>query len=133
MIRTPAIALAAVAFAAFAAPTGASAQESCQGMYSRLMGLYQTAPGSAEYAQMSNYYTSRCIAGAPAAVPYPQPYAYQPGYVDPGAAVLGAAIIGGAIAGSEHRDRDEWRERREWRERNEWRERGDRDERDWRR
>jgi len=126
IIKMSAIAVAAVALTAVLGSTNARAQESCPGLYSRMMGIYQADPYSPAYAQMLPYYNSRCLSGAsyqspqpyPAYSQYPQPTPY--GYygapqVDPGAAILGAAIVGGTIAAVDsNRGRDDWGDRR-WR------------------
>jgi hypothetical protein len=124
VMKMPAIAIAAVALSAMLGLPVAQAQESCAGLYNRMMGIYQADPYSPAYAQMLPYYNSRCLSGAsyqfpqpyPEYAPYQAPYAYGAPQVDPGAAILGAAIIGGTIAAAEgnYRDRDDWRDRR-WR------------------
>src|SRR6266481_1306100 len=68
-----------------AGSTAASAQSpNCGDLYSHLMGLYQAAPQSPEYSQMSAFYSANCLAGAsdaPAYAPYYQPPSY--GYAEP--------------------------------------------------
>jgi len=122
IMKMPGIAVAAVALSTMLGSPVARAQETCPGLYNRMMGIYQADPYSPAYAQMLPYYNSRCLSGASYQSPqpypvYPQyqaPYAYGAPQVDPGAAILGAAIVGGTIAAAEgnHRDRDGWRDRR---------------------
>ena len=67
------VALTAAAFALCAAvnPAPAAAQTSnCGDMYNRVMQLYQAAPQSPEYAQMSASYNASCI-GPSASSAYP--------------------------------------------------------------
>jgi len=67
-----------------AGSTPASAQSpDCGDLYNHLMGLYQAAPQSPEYSQMSAFYNGTCIAdasAAPAYAPYYQPPSY--GYAE---------------------------------------------------
>jgi hypothetical protein len=124
MMKMPAIAIAAIALSATLGSPVAQAQESCPGLYDRMMGIYQADPYSPVYAQMLPYYNSRCLSGAsyqslqpyPGYSQYQAPYAYGAPQVDPGAAIIGAAIVGGTIAAAEgnYRHRDDWRDRR-WR------------------
>src|SRR5260370_36501062 len=86
MRRFATILAAAVVVAVGAAgSTPASAQSpSCGDLYNHLMGLYQAAPQSPEYSQMSAFYSATCLAGAsaaPAYAPYYQPPSY--GYAEP--------------------------------------------------
>lgn len=114
--KHPAIALAAAAFCVAAASAPASAQSpNCGEIYNRLMGLYQVAPQSPEYAEMSAVYSANCLGGPSAGPAYqgpypaPGPYYQQPAPVDPGAAVVGG-IIGGVIGGALEGDRGHRRE-----------------------
>ena len=128
--KMSAIAIGAVALSTVLGATAVRAQESCSGMYNRMMGIYQADPYSPAYAQMLPYYNSRCASGAsyqspqtqsypdPAYSQYqqPAPYGFGPGPIDPGAAIVGAAIVGGAIAAdSEYRRQDDWGYRGGWR------------------
>ncbi len=86
MRRFPTFLAAAVVVAVGAAgSTPASAQSpNCGDLYNHLMGLYQAAPQSPEYSQMSAFYSANCVAGAsaaPAYAPYYQPPSY--GYAEP--------------------------------------------------
>jgi len=122
IMKLPTIAVAAAALSAMLSSNGVKAQESCTGLYNRMISVYQVDPYSPAYAQMLPYYNSYCLSGAsyqspqpyPVYSPYQAPYAYGAPQVDPGAAILGAAIFGGTIAAAEgnHRDRDGWRDRR---------------------
>jgi len=116
--RQPAIALAAVAFCLVTAdytPVAAQAPN-CVDLYNQVMALYQTAPQSPQYNQMSAYYAASCLGGPSAGPAYPAPYAapypqyQQPAPIDPGAAILGG-VIGGVIAGSIDHDHDHRRDR----------------------
>ena len=67
-LKQAAVALAAVAFCTLQVSSPASEQyESCAGIYSRVMALYQTAPYSPDYNQLSASYSSRCLGGMVAA------------------------------------------------------------------
>lgn len=116
--KRPAIVLAAVALCVAAGSAPVSAQSpNCVDLYNRLMELYQVAPQSPEYGQMSAFYSATCLAGPTAGPAYPGPYPYyqQPVPVDPGAAIVGGIIggaIGGAFEGEHNRRRDgDWRRR----------------------
>ena len=66
--KEPVLAFAAVALCVVAGSVPAAAQsERCTDLYGRVIALYQTAPYSAEYSRMANYYSSRCLAGGPSA------------------------------------------------------------------
>ena len=79
------LAAALVVAVGAAGSTAASAQApNCGDLYNHLMGLYQAAPQSPEYSQMSAFYSANCLAGAsaaPAYAPYYQPPSY--GYAEP--------------------------------------------------
>jgi hypothetical protein len=112
-IKKPLIGLGAGALLLAAGALPVSAQYApggeCIDMYNRTMAAYQYNPQSAQYADLLNQYSGRCLSGssaAPAYSPgYAQPYYAQP--VDPGAAIVGG-IIGGALSGALRDDRD-WR------------------------
>jgi hypothetical protein len=92
------IALTAGAFVLCATinPAPAAAQTpNCADMYNRVMQVYQAAPLSPEYAQMSTTYTARCL-GAPAASAYPS-YGY-PAAANPSPSDYGYAPAADAYA-----------------------------------
>src|SRR6266851_4603333 len=58
------LAAALVVAVGAAGSTAASAQApNCGDLYNHLMGLYQAAPQSPEYSQMSAFYSANCHAG----------------------------------------------------------------------
>jgi hypothetical protein len=81
--KTLALAFGVIALCAAAGSAPAAAQsERCTDLYGRVMALYQTAPYSAEYNRVANYYSSRCLAGGPSAGagyngPYQSPYPWH--------------------------------------------------------
>ena len=100
------------------APTPVAAQPvNCVELYNHMLAVYQVAPWSPEYSQMSAVYSANCLPGPPVVPVYP--YA-QPVPVDPGAAIVGG-IIGGALEDHawrerQRRERERHERRREWRE-----------------
>src|SRR5580700_861642 len=89
-LKHAALAAATLALGAalYAAPAAAQ-PVNCPDLYNHVMGLYQTAPASPEYAQLSAAYSASCVGPAAYAAPYPAPYypypapyyGYAPGYV----------------------------------------------------
>ena len=110
-LKRAVVVLVSVTLCAVESALPASAQyESCVDTYNRVMALYQSAPYSPEYSQLSAYYSSRCLGGPvagpayPAPGPYPGPYAAPPA-IDPGAAIVGGILGGLIIGGALQRDR----------------------------
>jgi hypothetical protein len=98
MLLKLAPALTAVTFAFCASVDPAAAQApNCGAMYSQVMGLYQTAPQSPQYAQMAAAYSASCV-GPSAGPAYPAPgYGYTPGYYAPGYAYAPPIAVGVGI------------------------------------
>jgi len=63
-LKQPAMAIAAAGFCIVVGAAGASAQENCGALYSRVMQAYQSDVLSPRYAEMLNRYNAQCLSGS---------------------------------------------------------------------
>jgi hypothetical protein len=118
-LKQAAIAGAILALCVGAVPEPASAQSpNCVDLYNQVMTVYQAAPQSPEYNQISAAYSANCLVGQSAAATYlpdypqysaPEPYygyePYYPAYGGYGYAVPVGVGLGLGVGRGFHHDR----------------------------